>query len=132
MIRLGQMSSVGVCQFGLTARDPASRAGHLEGVFGPDDLLLAQLLARNERMAACISNRILEPLVASDPDGIFVATLQTYLATGSVPDTAAEQVVHPNTVAYRLRRVRDLTGLDPRIPTEAALLVIALTVPRPA
>jgi DNA-binding PucR family transcriptional regulator len=34
--------------------------------------------------------------------------------------------VHPNTVAYRLRRVRELTGLDARVPTDAALLVIAL------
>ncbi len=105
----------------------AVRAGHLEGSFGPDDLLLEQLLAGNERVAAVLATRVLDPLVAQDPDGVFVATLRTYLLTGSVPDTAEQHVVHPNTVAYRLRRVRDLTALDPRVPSEAALLVVALT-----
>lgn len=105
----------------------AARAGHHEGVFGPDDLLLEQLLAGSTRVAHELASRVLDPLVAQDPDGIFVATLRTYLGCGSVPETAEHEVVHPNTVAYRLRRVRDLTGLDPRTPTEAALLVIALT-----
>jgi hypothetical protein len=105
----------------------AAQAGHEEGVFGPDDLLLEQLLAGSPRVAADVAGRVLGPLAAQDPDGIFRTTLRTYLATGSIPETAEHEVVHPNTVAYRLRRVRELTGLDPRTPTEAALLVIALT-----
>jgi hypothetical protein len=105
----------------------AERAGHLAGVFGPGDLLLEQLLAGSERVATDLAARVLDPLQAQDPDGVFEATLRTYLACGSVPETAEEQVVHPNTVAYRLRRVRELTGLEPRVPTDAALLVIALT-----
>lgn len=104
----------------------AVRAGNLEGVFGPDDLLLEQLLAGSARMASDIASRVLDPLVAHDPDGVLAATLRTYLACGSIPETAAQQVVHPNTVAYRLRRVATLTRLDPRVPVEAALLVIAL------
>ncbi|MFP4636250.1 MAG: PucR family transcriptional regulator, partial [Nitriliruptoraceae bacterium] len=106
----------------------AARSGHLDGVFGPDDLLLEQLLAGSERVAADLASRVLDPLEGHDPDGIFVATLRTYLATGSIPATAGHAVVHPNTVSYRLRRVRELTGLDPRTPSDAALLVIALTV----
>jgi hypothetical protein len=105
----------------------AERAGHLSGVFGPGDLLLEQLLAGSERVATDLASRVLDPLQAQDADGVFVATLRTYLACGSVPETARDQVVHPNTVAYRLRRVRELTGLEPRVPTDAALLVIALT-----
>ncbi len=105
----------------------ASRAGHLAGVFGPGDLLLEQLLAGSERVATDLAARVLDPLQAQDPDGVFEATLRTYLACGSVPETATDQVVHPNTVAYRLRRVRELTGLEPRVPAEAALLVIAIT-----
>jgi sugar diacid utilization regulator len=104
----------------------ATRAGHLQGVFGPDDLLLEQLLAGSERVAGDLAARVLDPLAAQDPDGVFTATLRTYLGSGSVPETAAEHVVHPNTVAYRLRRVRELTGLEPRVPTDATLLVIAL------
>ncbi len=105
----------------------AARSGHLDGVFGPDDLLLEQLLAGSERVATDLTSRILDPLEAQDPDGIFVTTLRAYLGTGSIPETAEHAVVHPNTVAYRLRRVRELTGLDPRTPTDAALLVVALT-----
>lgn len=104
----------------------AARAGHLDGVFGPGDLLLEQLLASSERVAVDLASRVLDPLAAQDPDGVFTATLHSYLGCGSVPETAADQVVHPNTVAYRLRRVRELTGLDARVPTDAALLVIAL------
>ncbi len=105
----------------------AVRAGHDEGVFGPGELLLEQLLAGSPRVAEDVAARVLGPLIAQDADGIFVDTLRTYLGCGSVPETAEHEVVHPNTVAYRLRRVRDLTGLDPRTPTDAALLVIALT-----
>lgn len=34
--------------------------------------------------------------------------------------------MHPNTVAYRLKRVKELTGLDPRVPRDATMLVLAL------
>jgi len=37
--------------------------------------------------------------------------------------------VHANTVGYRLGRVRDLIGLDPRVPRDAALLVLGLGLP---
>lgn len=107
--------------------DAARRAAAIEGVFGPEDLLLEQLIAGSERVARIVANRVLDPLESQDPDGIFRTTLATYLACGSVPETAATVVVHPNTVAYRLRRVRQITGLDPRIPTDATLLVIALS-----
>ncbi len=104
----------------------ADRAGHTDGVFGPDDLLLEQLLAGSERVSRDLAAQVLDPLIAQDPDRIFVTTLRTYLGCGSVPETAAHEMVHANTVAYRLRRVRELTGLDARIPTDATLLVLAL------
>jgi sugar diacid utilization regulator len=31
-------------------------------------------------------------------------------------------------VTYRLNRVRELTGLDPRVPTDATLLTLALAL----
>ena len=65
-----------------------------------------------------------EPLAGRDHDGLITSTLRTFLATGSVPDTAKREVVHPNTVLYRLKRVRELTGLDPRVPADAAVLVL--------
>ncbi|HEX9889042.1 MAG TPA: helix-turn-helix domain-containing protein [Nitriliruptorales bacterium] len=111
-----------------TVLEAARATGHTEGVFGPDDLLLAQLLSGHGRVADQLRERVLRPLVERDPDGVFRATLRTYAACGSVPETAEAEVVHPNTVAYRLKRVKELTGLDPRVPDESTLLVLALNL----
>jgi sugar diacid utilization regulator len=69
-------------------------------------------------------------LAARDPGGVVTSTLRTYLETGSVPETARRELVHANTVGYRLGRVRELTGLDPRVPRESALLVLGLGLPQ--
>lgn len=102
----------------------ARTAGITSGAHGPDDLLVEQLLTGNPRVAASLSRRVREALAGRDHDGLITSTLRTFLECGSVPDTARTEVVHPNTVLYRLKRVRELTGLDPRIPGEAALLVL--------
>ncbi|MFT3660435.1 MAG: helix-turn-helix domain-containing protein [Gordonia sp. (in: high G+C Gram-positive bacteria)] len=36
--------------------------------------------------------------------------------------------VHPNTYTYRLRRIGELTGLDPTVPHESRMLAAALMV----
>ena len=101
--------------------------GRTEGSFGPDDLLVEQLLLGNERVADALRRRVLDVLQARD--SFLVETLATYLETGSVPETARREHVHPNTVGYRLGRVRELTDLDARIPRQAALLVLGLGLP---
>ena len=103
--------------------------GRREGSFGPDDLLVEQLLLGNERVADALRRRVADVLVARDGSGVLVGTLRSYLASGSIPETARAEHVHVNTVAYRLTRVRDLTGLDPRVPQSAALLVLGLGLP---
>ena len=103
--------------------------GRTNGAFGPDDLLVEQLLLGNERVAGALRRRVLEVLEARDPGGVVVQTLRTFLATGSVPETARREHVHANTVGYRLGRVRDITGLDPRVPQDCALLVLGLGLP---
>lgn len=100
------------------------------GAYGPDDLLVEQLLLGNDRVAEALRRRVRDVLVARDPSGAIVSTLRAYLDTGSVPETARREVVHANTVAYRLGRVRDLTGLDPRVPVDAALLVLGMGIAR--
>jgi hypothetical protein len=104
----------------------ATAAGHDHGVFGPDALLAERLLAGNVAVSRTIVAVVLEPLQANDPSGAFRDTLRAYLEVGSVPPVARELVVHVNTVNYRLRRVHELTGLDPRIPNQAAMLMLAL------
>jgi DNA-binding PucR family transcriptional regulator len=103
--------------------------GHEDGGFGPDDLLVEQLLLGNERVADALRRRVADVLLARDSAGVLVSTLRRYLATGSVPETARQEHVHVNTVAYRLTRVRELTELDPRVPEESALLVLGLGLP---
>jgi hypothetical protein len=103
--------------------------GHVDGAFGPDDLLVEQLLLGNERVADALRRRVADVLIARDSAGVLVGTLRHFLATGSVPETARREHVHVNTVAYRLGRVRDLTGMDPRVPQDATLLVLGLGLP---
>ncbi|MFD4711809.1 helix-turn-helix domain-containing protein [Streptomyces sp. NPDC058430] len=46
-------------------------------------------------------------------DGPLAATLAAYLAAAGATDTAAEALhIHPNTMRYRLRRIREVCGLD--------------------
>lgn len=103
--------------------------GHENGSFGPDDLLVEQLLLGNERVAASLRRRVADVLAARDGDGVLTSTLRVYLTTGSVPETARRELVHANTVSYRLGRVREVTGLDARLPQDAALLVLGLGLP---
>ncbi|WP_228282551.1 PucR family transcriptional regulator [Brevibacterium atlanticum] len=53
-----------------------------------------------------------------------VEAVRAYLHSGSIGASAAELFCHRNTVANRLRRFAELTGLDPTIPAEAARLVV--------
>ena len=110
--------------------EAALAEGRETGAYGPDDLVVEQLLLGNERAAAALRRRVRDVLAARDPGGAITSTLRAYLETGSVPETARREVVHANTVAYRLGRVRDLTGLDPRVPVDAVLLVLGLGVGR--
>ena len=107
----------------------AQAEGHVSGDFGPDDLLVEQLLLGNERVGQALNRRVLDVLVARDSAGVVLSTLRAYLDTGSIPETARREQVHANTVGYRLGRVRELTGLDPRIPRDSALLVLGLGLP---
>lgn len=104
--------------------------GFTTGAFGPDDLLVEQLLLGNERVADALRRRIGDVLAARDPGGAVASTLRCYLGTGSIPETARREHVHANTVAYRLGRVKELTGLDPRVPRDSALLVLGLGLPK--
>ena len=103
--------------------------GHTAGAFGPDDLLVEQLLLGNERVGEALRRRVADLIGSRDSGLVLVSTLRSYLETGSIPETARREMVHANTVGYRLGRVRELTGLDPRVPRDAALLVLGLGLP---
>lgn len=54
-----------------------------------------------------------------------VDAVKTYLATGSVANSASQLFCHRNTVMNRLRRFTDLTDIDVMVPDQAARLVVA-------
>ncbi len=50
--------------------------------------------------------------------------VRRYLDTGSIGAAAEALYCHRNTLANRLRRFADLTGVDPLVPADAARLVV--------
>ena len=50
--------------------------------------------------------------------------VRSYLRTGSVSESAALLFCHRNTIANRLRRFAELTGVDPLVPEDAARIVV--------
>ena len=63
----------------------------------------------------------------ADRSGTMAATLDAYFEGDlNVVGAAAKLGLHPNTVRYRLRRIRDLTGLDPRRFGDAVELLVGL------
>ncbi|WP_328611673.1 helix-turn-helix domain-containing protein [Amycolatopsis sp. NBC_00345] len=97
--------------------------GREPGLYRVDDLLVEYQLTRpgpaRDRLAA-----LLEPL---DAHPVLLATLECYLAQQvNRRRTAAVLHVHPNTVDYRLRRVHQLTGIDPLQPTGLPRVIAAV------
>jgi sugar diacid utilization regulator len=93
-----------------------------------DDIVITHLL-RTSTDAHRVLGELLAPVVAYDADreAGLLATLRTYITSGFSPTRAAhELIVHPNTVLYRLKRIRDLTGRDPHEPDDLVLLALAL------
>jgi hypothetical protein len=98
------------------------------GVVKLDDLALDLLLARSPRVAAELRERVLGPLgPAGGSRGDLLQTVSTYVELGCNRQRAADRLhVHPNTLDHRLRRARELTGLDLDDPEDLATLVLAL------
>lgn len=102
----------------------AGRLGRT-GVVDARDVLLHRAVSEDRVLREQVTTDVATPLLDGDTDGVFVETLRAYLASGSIRAVATALHVHPNTVTYRLRRVLELTGLDPRVPAQAAPLVLA-------
>jgi hypothetical protein len=104
--------------------DAATRSGRT-GVLDRGDLIAERLVLSDDPVTSGLDETVAS-LRAGDRSGAIESTLDHYLGCGSVPRTAAALHAHPNTVTYRLGRARTLTGLDPKVPAEAAVLHLAL------
>nr|WP_218889209.1 PucR family transcriptional regulator [Saccharopolyspora hordei] len=104
-------------------------AGRPPGVYTLADLALDYQLTRPGPARDVLAAR-LRPL-EGEPD--LLETLRTHLGTGlNRRRTASRLHVHPNTVDYRMRKICELTGLNPADATDATHLraaLIARTLP---
>ena len=95
---------------------------------GFNDVLIDHMV-RSSPHGDRILDQTIRPLADYDRDrqGDLVKTLRVYLDSGFNLTRSAETLcVHPNTVVYRLRRVKDLTGRDPYEPDDLLLLLLGL------
>ncbi|MDL4775391.1 MULTISPECIES: PucR family transcriptional regulator [Thermomonosporaceae] len=107
--------------------DLVHRTGRAPGLHRLADVLLDYQLSRPSEALAGLAG-LLAPL---DCKPELRHTLECYLACElDRRETAAALHVHPNTVAYRVRRIGELTGLDPARPTDVQLINAALVARR--
>ena len=58
-----------------------------------------------------------------------VGTLKTYVESGgNLASTADALFLHRNSVSYRLQRIQDMSGIDPRDPRTRRVLMVAFAV----
>jgi hypothetical protein len=109
----------------------AVRAGRT-GVLALNDLAVDLLLARSPRVAAALRERVLGPLGSKDnrSRGDLLNTVAAYVELGKDRRQTSERLhIHPNSLDYRLRRARELTGLNLDDPEDLATMVLALHRP---
>lgn len=94
------------------------------GVYRLDDVLLEYQVARSGRARDLLVERV-APL---EQHPALLDALHAHLRHGSDrKSAAAELFVHPNTLTYRLRKIHELTGVDPTDPYGSRVLAAALT-----
>ena len=100
---------------------------------GPDEALLLTVLARAgaDDLAAPATAALLGPL-ATPSHADLLDTLDAYLAAGNAVSAAHRLGIHAQTMRYRLKRIRELTGRDPAMGWDRFLLELALRISRPA
>jgi len=99
-----------------------------------EDVLLDHVLRSNPKSQRMLTET-LTPLVDYDAqhNAQLVATLRAYMDAGfNITKSAAALVVHPNTVVYRLKRIKELTGRDPQVTSDLLLLCLGLKMIEPA
>lgn len=103
--------------------DVASASGRPAGAYELADVALDYQLRQPGPARDVLASR----LEALDERADLRQTLESFVATGlNRRRTAAALAVHPNTVDNRLRRVAELTGLDPTAPADVPTIRAAL------
>lgn len=98
------------------------------------DEVLIDSVVRGSRHAERILGTTMAPLLAYDAEhkAELVPTLRAYVESGfNLTRCAESRCVHPNTIVYRLRRIRELTGHDPHVPDDLLLFQLGLKLGGP-
>jgi len=105
---------------------PVTRAlGFPPGVYQLADVPIEAALMRSPDLADLLAQR-LAPLSGSGAS--LMRTLRVYLDQGQDRRQTAQALnIHANTLDYRLRRIRELTGLSPTVPRDVQVLGAAIT-----
>ncbi|SDR92796.1 PucR C-terminal helix-turn-helix domain-containing protein [Brevibacterium siliguriense] len=117
-----------------TLRRSALTARDLADVIAADETSAMTWRSGWARLAARSLNAAGNPILADVESALaacgpiererLVEAVRAYLSSGSIGASAGRLFCHRNTVANRLRRFAELTGVDPMIPAEAARLVV--------
>ena len=96
----------------------------------PELGLTGLLAAVTDERLVDYSRRHLGPLIAHDSarKGNLVQTLRAYLETGEQQQAAQRLRIHPNTLRYRLDRIREIVAVDLEDPETRLNLAVALRV----
>ncbi len=98
------------------------------------DEVLIDSVVRASRHAERILDTTIAPLLAYDAEHMaeLVPTLRAYVESGfNLTRCAESRSVHPNTIVYRLRRIREITGRDPHVPDDLLLFQLGLKLAIP-
>lgn len=123
-------TSLGNASTSANAAISGYRAVELEGkvsrLIAAEDLIAARVI--NGDLSAI--NPLIE-LMRSELKSDVLATLAVYLEQAPTIEACARtQFIHVNTARYRLKKVHEVTGLDPADPKSALTLRIALMLDR--
>ena len=111
------------------ALDTAPAHAHRSGcvLADADAHVLALLAGRPAAAPDHIARLVLGPLTETAQRHLLEA-LTAYIDSGSANAAARALHLHPQSLRYRLRRVHELTGRDPRDPWHRLTLDIARTI----
>ncbi|MBD8505578.1 PucR family transcriptional regulator [Hoyosella sp. G463] len=93
------------------------------------DLLPERALLGDAHAVRALNTQIVTPLAKAANS--LSETLDVYLDAGGAVEACARALfVHPNTVRYRLKKIAEITGLEPNNPRDAYVLRVAESVGR--